>query len=389
MRILHVVPSYIPAFRYGGPIKSVHGLCKGLAELGHDVHVFTTNVNGPGDSDVPLGVPVDIDGVKVWYFPSKRLRRLYWSPQMAGALARQVAGFDLVHLHSLYLWPTTAAARAARRSHVPYVVAPRGMLIKDIIRMKSRWIKTAWIALFERSNLEQAAAIHYTSKLELDEALKFNFSLPSEIMVPNGIELEESDESAEASGEVTNYSTRGKYILFLSRISWKKGLDRLIPALAYLPGYNLLITGNDDENYLPVVNELAAQYSVADRVICTGPVYGRDKFYLLENAAAFVLPSYGENFGNVVLEAMAVGCPVVVTPEVGAAYIVRDYGAGLVIDGDPATLGAGLQTLLENPEECARMGQRGRRAVEDHFTWGAVARQMEQAYQRITGAAKQ
>ena len=91
MRILHVVPSYIPAYRYGGPNKSVHGLCKGLADLGHDVHVFTTNVDGPGDSDVPLGVPVEIDGVKVWYFTSKRLRRLYWSPEMARELEIQVA----------------------------------------------------------------------------------------------------------------------------------------------------------------------------------------------------------------------------------------------------------------------------------------------------------
>ena len=77
MRILHVVPTYIPAYRYGGPIYSVHGLCKVLAAHGHDIHVFTTNVDGPNDSDVPLGTPVDMDGVKVWYFPSKHLRRLY------------------------------------------------------------------------------------------------------------------------------------------------------------------------------------------------------------------------------------------------------------------------------------------------------------------------
>ena len=88
MRVLHVVPSYIPAWRYGGPIRSVHGLCAGLARAGLDVHVFTTNVDGDRDSEVPLGEPVDLDGVQVTYFPSRRLRRLYYSPEMRSARYR-------------------------------------------------------------------------------------------------------------------------------------------------------------------------------------------------------------------------------------------------------------------------------------------------------------
>ena len=83
MRLLHVTPTYLPATRYGGPIQSVHGLCTALAARGHDVHVFTTNVDGRGDSAVPLARCVPTDGVGVWYFPSRWLRRLYWSPPMA------------------------------------------------------------------------------------------------------------------------------------------------------------------------------------------------------------------------------------------------------------------------------------------------------------------
>ena len=130
MRILHVVPTYLPATRYGGPIHSVHGLCAALAADGHDVHVFTTSVDGPGDSPVPLGQPVALDHVNVWYFPSRRLRRLYWSPPMARALRRDAASFDLLHLHSVFLWPTWAAARAAAAARVPYVISPRGMLVR-------------------------------------------------------------------------------------------------------------------------------------------------------------------------------------------------------------------------------------------------------------------
>ena len=115
MRVLHVVPSYYPAVRYGGPIVSVHALCKALARRGYDVHVFTTNVDGDSESDVPVGVPVDMDGVKVWYFPVPFLRRLYWSPRMGQALHRQMASFDVAHTHSVFLYAWTGELGYAGR----------------------------------------------------------------------------------------------------------------------------------------------------------------------------------------------------------------------------------------------------------------------------------
>ena len=146
VKILHVVSSYLPAVRYGGTIVSVHGLCKSLAARGHDVHVFTTSVDGPRDSAVRHGEPVGVDGVSVWYFQSRLLRRLYWSPPLGRALAARVGDFDVVHTHAVFLWPLWAAARAARRAGVPYVLSPRGMLEKRLIDQKSRAFKTAWIA---------------------------------------------------------------------------------------------------------------------------------------------------------------------------------------------------------------------------------------------------
>src|SRR6266567_5101717 len=132
MRILHVVPSYLPAVRYGGPIFSVHGLCRALAARGHHVEVLTTNVDGSSNSAVPLGVPVSLDGVHVSYFPSKVLRRLYWSPPLARALDTKISSFNLVHLHSVFLWPTWAAVRSAKRARVSYLISPRGMLVKEL-----------------------------------------------------------------------------------------------------------------------------------------------------------------------------------------------------------------------------------------------------------------
>jgi glycosyltransferase involved in cell wall biosynthesis len=389
LHILHVVPTYIPAYRYGGPIYSVHGLCKALVLLGHEVSVFTTNVDGDNDSDVPLGQPVDIDGVKVSYFPSKRLRRLYWSPPMKKALEKQIQKVDILHLHSIFLWPTWAAARSARRNGNPYIIAPRGMLVKELIERKSSFAKNLWIRLVERRNLERAAAIHVTTKKEMEEAEKFGFSLPPVFIVPNGVDVEELRRQPRHVSPLIESMIHKPYLLFLGRINWKKGLDRLIPALAYVPDIPLVIAGNDEENYRPEIETLAVSHGVSKRITFTGPVYGDDKAVLLQNASVLVLPSYSENFGNVVLEAMAVGCPVAVTPEVGVADIVLKYGAGMVVNGDPETLGKGLQHMASDPQALKKMGDKGRQAAEEKFTWSSVGMQTVEMYEdtiaRVSG----
>ena len=189
MKILHVVPTYYPAVRYGGPIQSVHGLASALAAQGHDVHVYTTNADGDGVLPVPRDRPVQVDGVNVWYFETGVGRRIYRSPKMRQALATNIASFDIVHLHSVFLWPTSAAAQAARRVGVPYVLSPRGMLVKDLIRRKSSLAKRAWIALFEHRNIEAAAAVHLTSEIEASELRMLGFRSARLAVVANGIEF--------------------------------------------------------------------------------------------------------------------------------------------------------------------------------------------------------
>ena len=208
LRLLHIVPTYLPALRYGGPIRSVHALCRALAADGHDVHVFTTSVDGPADSDVPLARPVDLEGVKVTYFPSRRLRRLYWSPPMRRALAASVGGFDVVHLHAVYLWPIWAGARAARAQGVPYVISPRGMLVPELMRRKSRWVKAAWIALIERTNLEAAAAIHTTSSVEAGHLSGFGWKLPPIATIPHGVDDPPPPSAAPLSADIAAATAR-------------------------------------------------------------------------------------------------------------------------------------------------------------------------------------
>src|SRR5262245_53450356 len=177
LRILHVVPTYLPATRYGGPIVSVHGLCRALARRGHDVHVFTTNVDGDSTSDVPLVVGTKLHEVSVHYFASS-YRRLYYSSAMRRALRDDARAYDIVHLHSVFLWPTYAAARAARKAGVSYVVSPRGMLVPELIERKSGMLKRAWIRLFEKRTFAKAAAVHFTSQREHEDARLTGIPVP-------------------------------------------------------------------------------------------------------------------------------------------------------------------------------------------------------------------
>jgi glycosyltransferase involved in cell wall biosynthesis len=383
MRMLHVVPSYLPAFRYGGPIFAVHGLCRALAARGHEVQVFTTNIDGPGVTPTPTATPVELDGVQIQYFPCPLLRRVYWSPALGRVLHHEIGKFDLVHVHSVFLWPTWAAARAARNAGIPYVLSPRGMLVKDLIARRSRLAKSAWIHVIERSNVQQAAALHLTSQLERSELQCFGWQLPRLVVIPNAI-----DEPLFANGKIASdveaITSEKPLILFLGRLSWKKGLDRLLRAFAQTQSGILAIAGTDDENFAPKLLRLAEDLQIAHRVrILPRTVIGSEKERLFAAARLFVLPSYSENFGNTVLEAMRRGVPVVVTPEVGAAEVVRESGAGLVVAGEPEPLSSAIRLLTADLSLARSMSEAGRRHAAQYFTWDHVAVQMEGVYNSL------
>jgi len=383
MRILHVVPTYFPAVRYGGPIRSVHGLAVAQAGLGHEVHVYTTSVDGPADLDVPIGTPVELEGVKVHYFRVPMLRRLYWSPGLQTQLHRSVSSYDVVHLHSVFLWPTFVAARASARARVPYLVAPRGMLVRDMVQRKSRLVKSLWINLVERTSISQAAGIHVTAPLEAQEIRALlGPNLPSMATIANGVEWPETH-LARTQGPFANLPAR--YALFLSRISWKKGLDRLIEAWAHVPDLTLVIAGNDDESYQPTLQRLATARAVADRVMFIGSVRDEHKWALYEDAQLFLLPSYSENFGNVVAEAMSMGCPVVVSPEVGISAMVEATGAGIVTPCEPHELAAAVRQLMSDPQKRRELGRRGRAAARAQLSWTGIARRTDEFYRQVMG----
>jgi glycosyltransferase involved in cell wall biosynthesis len=383
MRILHVVPTYLPATRYGGPIVAVHNLCRALAARGHRVDVFTTSIDGPADSAVSHDEPVMLDGVAVRYFASRRLRRLARAPAMLGPLRRAMADADVVHLHSVFLWPTWRAARLAQRSGVPYVVSPRGMLVKKLIQSRNRAVKAAWLVLIERSNLEGAAAVHATSTLEAEEIRKFGWRLRRIATVPNGID-DEGGEPAHDGGpapDIAALGGEGPLILYLGRLARVKGLDRLLHGFARTRRGVLAIVGTDYEGLAPELRQLARRLALEPRLrLVPRTVRGADKASVFAAAQVFVLPSYSESFGNTVLEALQCGLPVIVTPEVGAAEVVRASGGGLVVEGDAEALGRAMDWMTDDPVRARAMGEAGRGYVRAHYGWAGIAAQMEALY---------
>ena len=385
MRILHILPAYQPALRYGGPVVAVHGLARALAARGHDVEIMTTNADGGGSSDVPLNVPVRYDGVTVRYFAPAIMRRVFRAPGMSPALRASIATFDLVHIHQLYHWPAWMAARLARANKVPYVVSPRGMLVRELIDRRNYFAKSAWLSLFDRPSLEKARAIHATSELEQAELQRFQFDLPTVTVIPNGVDdpLPEPPEGAVAADLAA--ATAGKpFILYLGRLSWKKGLERLIRAFAGTTSGALVIAGPDEERQSRRLAALAQNVGVLGRVhIVPRLIDGAEKEYLFAQACGFVLPSYSENFGNTVLEAMRRGVPVITTPQVGAADVVRRSGGGIVTRGEPEALSYALARFINHPALARSMGAAGRSHAIAYFGWPEVAERMEQFYAGI------
>lgn len=376
MRVLHVTPSYLPAVRYGGPVFAVHGLCRALVRAGHAVDVFTTRADGAHDLDVVPRRRVDMDGVGVHYFDVRAPRRWYRSPGLAAALAARTAHYDLLHVHALFLHPVSAAAAAARRAGVPYVLSPRGMLVRELFARRSPLAKRCWMAVLGNRVLAHAAALHVTSDAEARAAGAFGLALPPLLNVPNGVDA--------VSGDCASGQRDG--VLFLGRLSWKKGIERVLRALACLPRVRLTVAGNDDEGMTPALADLAAALGVADRVRFEGPVDSRRRDELMRRAAVFVLASLSENFANSVLEAMAARCPVVVTPEVGLADAVRAHGCGLVCDGEPRALAAALRAVLADPTRASAMGAAGRALVERRFLWATAAADMAEGYRTLAHA---
>ena len=249
--------------------------------------------------------------------------------------------------------------------------------------------KNPYLSLIEKRNLEGASAIHFTTEMEKKEYLEAHLPLRESIIIPNGFDPEEFDKAAEPGLFRKKYGipAHKKIVLFLSRISWKKGLDTLIPAFALvktaMPDVILVLAGGDDEGYKKTVDQFIKKYNVEAAIRYTGMITGELKVAAYRESSVFVLPSYSENFGTAILEALYAEVPVVITDVLPLASDIQNANAGLVVKKDEYALSDAIVKLISNEGMCRTMGSNGRRLVLNNFNWLSIAGCFIKEYEKL------
>jgi glycosyltransferase involved in cell wall biosynthesis len=372
VRVLHVVPGISP--KYGGPT-NIPGLLRALIRHGVDATLITTDNDPDGRLDVPLNVRIERDGVpQVFHHVWPVARRFGFAPSLLTTMRRTFRSYDLVHIHWLYNFACVAAARTALAADVPFVVQPRASLDPHM-RKKNELVKRAYLATLGRPLLRDAAAIVFTAE---DERILAAYGpRRPEWVIPNGLDLAAYERlPPRGTFRAAVPALDGPFLLFLGRLSRQKGLDLLLPAfqrvLASRPDLKLVLAGPDHEGHEREVRTLAQRLGVADRVVFPGMITGDLKLAALVDADLFVLPSYAENFGGVIIEALACGLPVLISDQVNIHRELSDAGVATVVSTSVDAVASGMASALADTDARQRMATLGPAFVGSRYSWDAI-----------------
>jgi glycosyltransferase involved in cell wall biosynthesis len=379
MKIIHVIGSFDPA--KGGPQAVVVRLAAAQAGLGHQVTIvsYSDDEINYRASKATASVP-HFNKVRAFMLPMPSLQETITGNCAAKALTALIKGADFVHLHGVWEMILLRAARLCRSYGVGYCICCCGML--DVWSMKQKSLKKKLaLQLGFRKMLDGAAFIQTLNQDEA-ELMRPLRLLPLSITIPNGIFLNEIEGSEPRRDGLPDRP----FVLFLSRLHYKKGLDILAEAFRLIapryPDIDLVVAGPDGGSKGEFLSSIR-KAGLESRVHLTGGLYGSAKIAALKNAICFCLPSRQEGFSVAITEALACRVPVVITeachfPEVGKAK------AGIICEVSAESVAAGLMTVLDDPLEASRMGHAGSRLVEENYTWPMVAQQTIKAYSRFT-----
>ncbi|MBD2609703.1 glycosyltransferase [Nostoc punctiforme FACHB-252] len=387
MKILHVTPS-IAKVR-GGTSQAILDMVKALQITNVDIEIATTNDDGDDLLDVPLRKLIKYNDVPVWFFhrfsPNiKSVREYAFSSGLTQWLWQNISQYQLVHVHALFSYASTIAMAIARLKNVPYIVTPHGLLCEWSLQ-QSTHKKQTYLKLIEQANLDSSQIIHFTSEKEQQEVSllglqKPNFVLPLGRSLPTAI-----SDARYRLRQQFNIPPDEPVILFLSRLHYKKGLEYLIPALSKLTHhrFTFILAGNGTPDYEAEIESLLISSGLRHRTLVVGFVQGETKDILMQGSDLFVLTSYSENFAVSVLESLAVGVPVLVTPGVALASVVKQNQLGYVPDLDIAAITDALENYLSNPQQAKKMGDRARQLVSDKYSWNHIAQDLLKIYKLI------
>ena len=368
MKIIQVVPHvYLEA---QGPSYSVPRLCEALASRDTLVEL---HVLSPEPQSQPKGY------TRYTHPAWPLMHRLGLSPAMRKALQATVSNADVLHNHSLWMMPNIYAGTIKRPKGCVLVTSPRGTLAPWALQ-RSRWLKKLTWAAGQRKALHGADCLHATAVSEYREFRDLGLKAPVTI-IPNGVDMPPYERPRVKTSPV-------RRLLFLGRVHPKKRVDVLLRAWARLqdlyPDWELEIAGPDNSGYLAEMKNLAKVLG-CNRVTFPGAVYGSEKIRMYQSSDIFVLPTYNENFGMAVAEALACGVPAIVTK--GAPWSgLQDHDCGWWIESGEEPLVECLKHALGlNSEKLRDMGLSGRQWMESDFSWTHVAGMMLTTYNWLLG----
>jgi len=362
----------------------VRTMARYLVERGLEVHVATTDDNGRDRFRVGQDLPIREDGVAYWIFP-RQTRFYQMSFPLTRWLRKHLCDYDLVHIHALFSYASVATALLAKSAGVPYLIRPLGTLNQWGMRNRHRLLKKMSFRLIESRILRGAARVQFTSEQEALEARLLGVG-HNAVVIANPVEpfpLGVIRGGFRAGHPELDNRT---IVLFLSRLDAKKGLDLLLPAFASVrrrhPDAILVIAGDGDAMFVADLKEQTRRLGIDSGIIWAGFLRGEAKNAALADADVFVLPSYSENFGVAVVEAMGAGIPVIVSNQVGIHREVSGAEAGLVVQCLPEQLEAALTRMIADRQTRMKMGQNARE-LAFQFAPGIVTDQLIETYASI------
>ena len=328
MRILHVISSI--DFKYGGPSRFVLDLVLAQNKKGIEANICTVYQN---DKEKKISSKYKFIKNKIFNFKVILLKQISFSLLFKKFIDNKIYTYDIIHIHGLYRFPTSYGAYKARKLKLPYIIRPHGSLDPYLYKQSSHSLilKRLWEYFFDFPNIRNSSAIHCTSNLEKKKINQFNVASKTKLFViPNFISdifFKKKTKNLSFKNKI-GFSNDDKIILFLGRINFKKGLDLLIPAFKKInnvfPNYKLLVVGQNNEKYLEqVVLPLVEKNNLEDHFKYLPAIYGKELVQCYQESDLFVLPSYSENFGLTIFEAMALKVPVVVSDQVDLAGLIK------------------------------------------------------------------
>lgn len=402
MKVLQIALRYRPSYAYGGVPRTAYLISKGLTQRGHDVTVFTTDAYDAKSRLKFRHNPILMGDINVYHFRSVSnylaYKNLPIAPTMAFALSKHVGSFDVVHLHEYFHFQAALVHHYATKKSVPYVLQAHGSfpIIKKLnserMLLSKSQSKRIFNIVFGHSIINDASKIIASSRVESGQFQQAfaDFPLDRVVHLPNYVDLRSYEDLPERGHFRRKYNIdeRVKIVLFLGRIHERKGADLLVAAFSKakqtMDFPTMLVIAGPDEGNVRTLKSLARKLAVENHVIFPGLLGSREKLEAYVDADVFVLPSRDryESFGNVVLEALACGTPVIVTDNCGVSeWIGKDVG--YIIEFDEEQLCDALHAVLGNERLSKTLGNSGKKLVREQFDWDKGILLYEKLYEAV------